>query len=97
MHGDVRPVLFQSHFEFPDEQALTADGGQASILNAVALSHHGYELNLESRMCPAQQPRDMLGLPERQLALASRDPQRLAQGILHAGSLLAGNSADFKR
>ena len=67
------------------------------LLNAVALSHHGYELNLESRMCPAQQPRDMLGLPERQLALASRDPQRLAQGILHAGSLLAGNSADFKR
>jgi len=76
MHGDVGALLLERHLEFLDEQALAADGGEAAVKNAVALSHHGHEFHLESGMGAAQQPGDMLGLPESQLTLARGDAQR---------------------
>ena len=76
MHRDVGAPLLERHLEFLDEQALAADGREAPILNAIAFSHHRHEFDSRSGMRPAQQGRDVLGLPESKLALAGGDPQR---------------------
>ncbi len=98
MNGNVGALLVKGYFEFLDEQALPADGGEAPILNAIALRHHGHQRDLETRMRPAQKRGDMFGLPQGKLALAGGDPQRRAMARIHCGfGLSAGNSLDFRR
>ena len=97
MHGNVGALLIEGDLELFDEQPLAADGGKTAVLNTVALGDDGHELNLETGVCPTQQRRDMLGLPEGKLALTRGDAQRRSQRHGHLGVGFSGNSADFSR
>ncbi len=74
------------HLEFLDEQALAADGGKRAIQNPVALRGKRYQLDGDIRMRSAQQRGNMLGLPQRQRALASCNAQRRPGAHWDSGS-----------
>ncbi len=71
MHGDIGAMFFERRLQLLDEQPLAADGGQASILNAVALGGDGHEFDLETGMGLTQETCDVLGLPQGELAFSS--------------------------
>jgi hypothetical protein len=75
MYRDVRTPLLDRDFQFLDEQAFAADLRKASVLDAVPLGGHRYELHLQSRVRLAQKGCDMLRLPEREFAFSSGYPE----------------------
>ena len=84
VHGDVGAAFLHRDLEFLDEQALAADLRERAVLHAVALRAHRHELDGQVGMRGPQQRGDVLGLPERELAAAGGDAERLGQGDLQS-------------
>ena len=63
-----------------DEQPLAADLRERAIENAIALRRHRHQRDVEVGMRGAQLRRDVLGLPQREAALARRDTQSVHRG-----------------
>jgi hypothetical protein len=76
MHRDVGATFFERRLQLLDEQPLAADGGQASILNAVALGGDRHEFDLETGMGLTQETGYVLGLPQGELTLSSGNSKR---------------------
>src|SRR5262249_10811066 len=64
------------HFELLEEQALAADARERPIEDQVAARAQRHQLDRERRMLGAQARRDVIGLPERERALAGGDAQK---------------------
>ena len=98
MDRQVGTTIFERRFQLLDEQALAADRRQAAIQDSIALGRHRHELHGKAGVRATQQLGNVLGLPERELTLAGRDPKRRLWGRAHGETVLAsGNSADFNR
>ncbi len=96
MDGDVGAPLLEGDFEFLDEEALAADGGQAAVLDSVAFGGHGNEFDAQAGVSASQQACHMFSLPEGERTLARGDAQH-GHGGAHGDSDGTGNSADVKR
>src|SRR5260221_1619161 len=97
MHRDVGAMFFERRLQLLDEQSLAADGGQATIRNAVALGGDRHEFDLETGMGLTQETGDVLGLPQGELTPTSCN-SKCGRRIAHFESVgTSGNSADFSR
>ena len=84
---DRRAASLERRLELLDEQPLAADRREAPVLDPIALGRHRQSSTASPGCARAQQRRHVLRLPERQLALARRDPQH---GAAAARSCAAG-------
>lgn len=71
VNSDICAPLLEGHLQLLDKQALPAHLGQAAVENLVSLRGHAQQADPVTS--PLQQGLDVLGLPERQPALAGGD------------------------
>ena len=72
MHREIGAAVFERGFELLDEQALAANFAQGAVQDLVALGGHAQQFHLPAQ-ARLEQGLDMLGLPQRQAALAGGD------------------------
>ncbi|EWS54435.1 hypothetical protein X551_02751 [Methylibium sp. T29] len=91
MHREVGVTGLQRGLELLDEQALATDLAERAVQDLVAARRHPQQLDrrIQAR---AEQCAHMLGLPQRQPALAGRDDPGLCARF-HAGMLAAPRAA----
>ena len=85
VHGEVRLAVEHRALELLDEQALAAERRQRPVEPAVAGGRHRHELDRARGVGTVQPVAHVLGLPQRERALARRDAQgRVGGRIFHA-------------
>src|SRR5690606_14093808 len=102
MDSDVRMPIEDRALELFDEKSLAADFRQRTVDDSLTLSCHRHEHDLELREARAQACSHVLGLPERETTLSSRNAQRVGRTChdsldLHSGVGIVERAASARR